>query len=65
MFYTRSWAGEILRFDPATSLGEVLNPYPNVVAPKGCSYGVIFDVFDKDITALRENEKREYFFDFL
>lgn len=49
MFYTRSWAGEILRFDPATSLGEVLNPYPNVVAPKGCSYGVIFDVFDKDI----------------
>lgn len=48
-FYTRSYVGEILRFDPATSIGEVLNPYPNVVGAEGASYGVIFDVFDKNI----------------
>lgn len=48
-FYTRNTKGEILRFDPATGIGEVLNPYPNGVGPVGISSGVIFDVFNKDI----------------
>lgn len=48
-FYTRSTKGEILRFDPSTSIGEVINPYPNGVGAEGVSYGVIFDVFDKNI----------------
>lgn len=48
-FYTRSTKGEILRFDPATSIGEVLSRFPNGVGVEGVSFGVIFDVFDKDI----------------
>lgn len=48
-FYTRDAKGEILRFDPATGLGEVLNPFPNGVGVEGISSGVIFDVFNKDI----------------
>lgn len=48
-FYTRSAKGEILRFNPATSIGEVLNPFPNGVGPEGVSFGVIFDVFDENI----------------
>lgn len=48
-FYTRSTKGEILRFDPSSGVGEVLNRFPNTVAPEGISRGVIFDVFDNDI----------------
>lgn len=48
-FYTRNYVGEILRFDPATSIGEVLTSSPNMAGGEGNSFGVIFDVFDKDI----------------
>lgn len=48
-FYTRSTKGEILRFEPSTGIGEILNQFPNTVAPEGISRGVIFDVFDNDI----------------
>lgn len=48
-FYTRSYVGEILRFDPATSIGEVLNPYPNVAGAEGAAFGLVFDVFDNNV----------------
>ncbi|MCS3195415.1 IPT/TIG domain-containing protein [Bacteroides thetaiotaomicron] len=48
-FYTRNYVGEILRFDPATGIGEVLNPSPNVVGAEGNSFGFIFDKFDNNI----------------
>lgn len=48
-FYTRNYLGEIYRFDPVTSIGEILTPSPNVVGVESNSFGVIFDVFNKDI----------------
>lgn len=48
-FYTRSYLGEILRFDPTSGIGEVLNPYPNVAGAEGFVFGAVFDKFDKDI----------------